>query len=869
MSFITTLLVSAAVVPGTDIASSLGAAVAALQQTPGQGRQRGPGGQGGPPGGAAQAGNAAAAQQPPKPADFETSVKDFTKKEGVLNVYVKDEVLQFEIPPSLLGRDFLWLTNIKESPRGGYNGSDAGDRIVRFEQRGEKVLLRLVDYSITATGEGADAQVAVRQGNVMPVIAALDVKAKSKSGGLLVDVSRLYKTDVPELSARGALGGGSMDSSRSFLDKVSVFKSNVNVEVFATYTSGGQPAAGGGRRGGGFGAVSGGPSNTAVISQSLVLLPERPMMGRLYDSRVPLFSTGFQDYGISKIGVKEYAFVTRHRLEKKDPDAKMSEPVKPIIYYLGREIPKKWRESIRRGVEDWNVAFEAAGFKNAVKCLDAPTPEEDPNWSAEDANTNVIRWAALPIANAIGPSTVDPRSGEVMSNHIIFWHDILRLQTEWYFVQASPNDPKSQRLPLPDDVMEKCLEFVAAHEVGHTLGFVHNGKSSSTVPVKLLRDPKWTAENGTCPSIMDYARFNYVAQPGDGAALIPKVSIYDKYAAMWAYTPLPHASNPWMEKSTLDLWAARQVDEPMLRARNGFASYDPTALSEALGDDAVEASRLGLLNLKRVMTYLEPATVKLGEEYDELREMHQAVGGQLRQYMGHVSALIGGVVETNYLGGRGTVQYTHVPKDHQRRAAQWIMGTVFETPTWYAPASITQKLGPTNMLTAIQGLQSSGVNSLLSNARLARMLENEAVNGSNAYTVAQLMADVRSNVWRELSAPKVSVDLYRRSLQRSYVNAMIGKLPTTTSDLRAYASGELRLSLEMLKKASLRAADAVTKAHLEDLHQIIQSAFEHPEPPAAPVQSFFPFGMDDANEPHDEDGCGFMSAPAWWKSRGK
>lgn len=853
MSFITTLLVSAAVVPGTGVATSLETAVTALQQAQGQRAQRGPGGQAGGPN---------QAQQPAKPADFDSAVKDFKKKSGVLNAYVKGETVQFEIPPKLLGRDFLWVTNIKESPNGGYNGSAAGERVVRFEQRGDKVLLRLVDYTVTATGEGADAEVAVRQGNVMPVIAALDVKAKSKDGGLLVDVTRLYKTDVPELSARGSLGGGSMDASRTFLDKVNVFKSNVNVEVFATYVGAAQAA--GGRRGG-FGAVSGGPSNSAVISHSLVLLPEKPMMGRLYDSRVPLFSTGFQDFGISKLGVKEYSFVSRHRLEKKDPDAKMSDPVQPIIYYLGREIPKKWRESIRRGVEDWNVAFEAAGFTNAVKCLDAPTPEEDPNWSAEDANTNVIRWAALPIANALGPSTVDPRSGEVMSNHIIFWHDILKLQTEWYFVQASPNDPRSQNLPLPDDVMERCLEFVAAHEVGHTLGFVHNGKSSSTVPIRLLRDAKWTKENGTCPSIMDYARFNYVAQPGDGAALIPQVSIYDKFACMWAYTPIPFATNPWMEKATLDLWAARQVDEPMLRARNGFAGYDPTALSEALGDDAVEASRLGVLNLKRVMGYLEPATVRLGEEYDVLGDMYGAVGGQLRQYVGHVGALVGGIVETNYLGGRGKEQYTHVPKDQQRRAAKWIMDTVFETPTWYLPASITQKLGPSTVLTGVQSLQGQGVNTLLNSGRLARMLENEAVNGSNAYSVGQLMADVRGNVWRELFAPKVSVDVYRRSLQRAYVTALIAKLPQTSSDIRAYASGELHLAQEFLKKASLRAADAVTRAHLDDLNQVIQSAFDHPEPPPAPATNIVRLGIDDLVAPQDGDGCEFFSAPSWWK----
>ncbi len=859
MPLLTTVLVSVLVSPRPDT-SGLDVANATAQiQQQGGGQRRGGAGQGGP-------GRPGQTQEPAKPEDFDSAIKGFDKKSGVLDAYVKGETILFDIPPSVFGRDFLWMTSLKESPHGGYNGSAAGDRVVRFEKRGDKVLLRLVDPSVVATGEGADAELSVRQSNVMPVVAAMDVKSTSKSDGTLVDVSRLFKTDIPELSAKSLVGGSSLDSSRTFLDSVNVFKSNVNVDVLATFSGGGAAPAAGGRRRGGLGGSGSGPSNTAVIAQSLVLLPEKPMMGRLYDSRVPLFSTGFQDFGISKLGVKDYAFISRHRLEKKDPDAALSEPVKPIVFYLGREVPAKWREPLRKGVLDWNEAFEAAGFKNAVQCLDAPTPEEDPNWSAEDANTNVIRWAALPIANAMGPSVVDPRSGEVMCNHIIIWHDILRLQTEWYFVQASPNDPRSQKVPLPDDVMDRCLEFVVAHEVGHTLGFVHNGKSSSTVPIKLLRDPKWTAENGTCPSIMDYARFNYVAQPGDGASLIPKIGIYDKYAVKWAYTPIPHAANPWMEKATLDLWSARQVDEPMLRARNGFSNYDPSALSEALGDDAVEASRLGVLNLKRVMGYIEPATVKLGEEYEDLGDMYGAVFGQMSDYLRHVSMNVGGVVETNYLGGRGTVTYSHVPKDYQKKAAGWVMANVFDTPNWLVPASITQKLGPTEVLSQIKQLQNNAVNQMLQTPRLMRMLDNEALNGSKAYTVAELMADLRSNVWRELGSDRVTVDVARRSLQRIYVNTLISKLQANTSDIRAYATGELRIARELLHRAEGKTADQATLDHIMDLQNMIQMALTYPPvPAAAPANPLSQFGLSSNDTRPTDDTCDMFAEPDWYR----
>ena len=787
---------------------------------------------------------------------FEKAVKDHEKQEGLFNTYTQDDKILFEIPESMLGRDLLWYIEAKETPNGGYGGSALENGVIRLEKRGETIFVRRMSFGVRSVGSEA-MQKAVSSANVQPIIQALEVKETSESGGMLVDVSTMFVNGIPEFQGNG-FGRGSLDSRRSFVDRVVVFPENINIEVTRTLR-GGQGGGGGNPFGGGGGAGS----NTGTIHHSLILLPEKPMMGRLRDSRVGYFAYPFTEYNVEENGTSQHAYIARYRLEKKDPNAAMSDPVEPITFYISREVPEKWRPYVKQGVEDWQVAFEAAGFSNAIICKQAPTMEEDPTWSPEDVRHSVIRWAALPIANAMGPHVADPRSGEILSAHIIMWHDVLRLGNQWYFSQASASDPRAQKFPFPDELTGEILQFVVSHEVGHTLGLPHNGKSSAMVPTEWLRDPEWTKENGTAASIMDYARFNYVAQPGDGANLMAKIGPYDKFSIKWGYTPIGVA-NPHDEFPTLDAWAAQQVTNPLLRFYDNFNSSDPTALSEALGDDAVVASTYGVANLKRMVGFLLPGTSKFGKDYTELERAYGSLWSQFNRYIGHVNAMVGGVIETNYHAGRGGDVYKPLAKDRQKAAVKWMMDNVLVEPTWLAPQNVVSKIRSTSGFGNISSAQSRVINGLLNNGRLSRMLDNEMVNGPRAYSVSEMMDDLRAGIWSEFGMPAPTINHYRRSMQRTYVTTLIGKMSSTSSDVRPYVSNELRKQLAAIQAAQPKVKEPITKEHLNDLALLIDQALKFPPssggaPPTLDLSSLF--GVDDTEIEHD--GCGICAAKKW------
>ena len=797
--------------------------------------------------------------------------------DGVFTVHRLDDKVFYEIPEAELGREFLWVSQIARTTEGvGYGGQALGNRVVKWDRHGNRILLKSVSYALVADAEHPIAR-AVEAANNDTIIRAFDIEALSEAGAPVIEVTTLFSREVPEFSARSRLQARGFARDRSFVESVTAFPGNVEVKTTHTYTvplPSGQnrsrtPSRRRGMRPG---------SATVLLHYSMVKLPENPMRPRLFDERVGYFSVRQIDYGRDEHRSPRRRYITRWRLEKQDPDAEVSDPVKPITYWIDPATPTKWVPYIKQGVEAWRPAFEAAGFSNAVIAREAPTPEEDPDWSAEDARYSVIRWLPSTVQNASGPHVHDPRTGEILETDIQFHHNVMNLVRDWYFVQVGPLDPRARTLPLPDELMGDLLAYVAAHEVGHTLGFQHNMKASSLYPPEKVRDPDWVRTMSHTPTLMDYSRFNYVAQPEDGIAvedLIPKIGPYDVWATKWGYAPIPDAASPDDEKPTLDAWAREQDDTPWYRfSTPGAQNADPGQLTEAVGDaDAVESTALGLKNLKRVAGMLLDATATdaaAGDPYDDLDGLYGRLVGQWALEMNHVAAVIGGVRSQQKHIGQDGVRFTTIPRETQAEALAFLNDHAFATPMFLVDSEILRRIEPAGALERIRAGQTRVLRSLLSAGRIRRLVEQEAIDGETAYSATDFLADLRAGLWAELDAPDVRIDAWRRNVQRAYLELIDGQLngrQAARGDVRPFLRGELREIDRGIGPAVGRVADRATRLHLEDVRDTIARTLDPPAAPPAAGSGRALAGLDGEplHDPFDTWTSGSThDAPACW-----
>ncbi|MBK9316698.1 MAG: zinc-dependent metalloprotease [Acidobacteria bacterium] len=800
--------------------------------------------------------------------------KEAKSDDGIFKVHRIRERIFYEIPKSQLGKEFLWVSQIARTTLGvGYGGQAMGNRVVKWERRDNRILLRNIAYDVVADPK-LPVSKAVQAANNNTIIMSFFIEALGPDEAPVIDVSRLFTTEVSELSARSRLRARGFDASRSFIERAVSFPENIEVEVTQTYTSPPDAAPGGGAGPTNpfLGAGMRGGSATVVMHYSMVKLPEDPMMPRLFDERVGYFSARQTDYGKDEHRSPQRTFITRWRLEKKDSNAAISEPVKPIVYYVDPATPTKWVPYIKKGIEDWQPAFEEAGFRKAIIAKEAP--KEDPDWSPEDARYSVIRWLPSTIENASGPHIRDPRTGEILESDIQFYHNVMNLARNWYFVQVGPLDPRAKTLPLPDDLMGELIRYVVAHEVGHTLGFQHNMKASSMYEMEKVRDREWVKKMGHTPTLMDYSRFNYVAQPEDRIDvedLIPKIGPYDKWATMWGYKPIPGAKSPDDELKTLDQWARAQDKTPWLRFSTAKSrGADPGELTEAVGDaDAVAATTLGLKNLKRVADMLIPATsTQQGEAFDDLEEVYGRVLGQWRLEMGHVAQIVGGYHSQQKNIGQEGVIFQPIPKAKQMGAVRFLNENAFTTPTWILNPEILRRIESSGALERIKVVQSGLLAQLMQPARFTRLVEQEAIDEAGSYHAVEFLADVRKGVWTELGGTgAIKVDAYRRNLQRTYLDLMAERLngrSPVTDDQRPFIRGELKSLNSDLTRAIARARDRATRMHLEDardqIANILDPKFPKPAPPAATAGPQFGRGFEDG---FDQDESGNIMLRCW------
>ncbi len=788
------------------------------------------------------------------PAIPKTGIKPYDKLLGLHAVsdsglfisHKVNEKYYYEIPDTLLNRDMLMVTRVSKSADGfAFGGQEINNQVIQWSVHDKQVLLKIISYDNISSDPASPVSQSVRNSNFAPIIAAFEIKAYNHdSSAVVIEITDLFSRDVLPFNigndTRQKYKIQGMDEARSYIENIKSYPLNIEARSIKTYRSADPPSN-----------VNSG-TISLEINNSMLLLPKKPMLSRLNDHRVGYFSQTQTDYGSDAEKAKKLEFIVRWRLEPKDSLAyargELVEPRKPIVFYIDPATPLKWRPYLKQGISDWNIAFQAAGFKNAIIARDAPDKKTDPGFSLEDARYSVIRYFASEIQNAYGPYIADPRSGEILESHVGWYHNVMNMLKNWYIIQTGAVNPASRNIQLKDSVMGKLIRYVASHEVGHTLGLMHNMGASNAYLVDSLRSATFTAKHGIVASIMDYARFNFIAQPQDkNVTLIPTIGPYDLYAIHWGYHHIAHIRNPENERDSLNHWIVeKQGKKEYFYGRQVTNPIDPRSQEEDLGDNEMKAGNYGIANLKRILPNLEKWTAEPGHDFEELKELYGQLFLQYNRYLSHVRTNIGGFYETFKSNDQKGPVYTAVPGGIQKEALQFMISQCFDTPVWLINTELTRKFENAGTIERIRKIQVSNLNSILEPGRLERMIEVESLEKRPSFKVTEMENMLRKGIWKILYLPvQKKDDVFKRNLQRAYIDRMefllvsnqaappedpagAGFTPVNLnqSDIRAITRMQLKLLEADLVKVLPRFSSSLEKAHLQDIRYRIHHILE-------------------------------------------